>query len=289
MYRQLKTSSFIKLLTIILLLSHRPISQARPENRVIRIAMCQIFCLDGDRSGNLARIENAIHEARQAEADIACFPETALFGWVNPEAHKRAHPIPGKDSEHLSRLANKYSIHLCIGIAEREDNRLYDSVILIDDRGKILLKHRKMNILSHLMTPPYTPGKNVSCVETRFGKIGLLICADTFKQDILARMAGLKPDLLLVPYGWAAKEEDWPQHGQKLQNTVSKAAQITKAPVVGVDLVGEITHGPWTGMTYGGQSVAADAEGRIIAVAKDRDREVLVVQISIETDKDQIE
>ncbi len=286
MNRQLRPPLFTKLLTIILLLTHQPLSQAKLENRVIRVAMCQIFCLDGDRSGNLARIENAIHEARQAEADIACFPETALLGWVNPEAHKRAHPIPGMDSEHLSRLADKYSIHLCIGIAESDENRLYDAVILIDDKGKILLKHRKLNILSHLMTPPYTPGEDVSCAETRLGKIGLLICADTFEQNILDRMAGLKPDLVLVPYGWAAKEEDWPKHGQELRKTVSKAARIIRAPVVGVDLVGEITHGPWTGMTYGGQSVAADAEGRIIAVAKDRDREVLVVQISIEANED---
>ena len=105
-------------------------------------------------------------------------------------------------------------------------------------------------------------------------------------SDILTRMAGLKPDLVLVPYGWAAEEEDWPQHGQELRKTVAKAARIIRAPVVGVDLVGEITHGPWTGKTYGGQSVAADAEGRIIAVAKDRDREVLVVQITIEIDED---
>jgi predicted amidohydrolase len=55
--------------------------------------------------------------------------------------------------------------------------------------------------------------------------------------------------------------------------------------VVGVDLVGEITHGPWSGLTYGGQSVAANAKGEIIAVAKDRDREVLIVPVSIKTDE----
>jgi predicted amidohydrolase len=286
MYRRLKPLSITKLLAIMGLIALQSLAQAKPEKRVIHVAMCQIFCLDGDRSGNLARIENAIQEAKQAEVDIACFPETALLGWVNPEAHKKAHPIPGRDSNHLSHLAARYKIHLCIGLAEKQEDRLYDAVILIDDKGKILIKHRKINILSHLMTPPYTPGENISCVETRWGKIGLLICADTFKQDILDRMARLKPDLVLVPYGWAAKEEDWPQHGQELRKTVSNAARIIKAPVVGVDLVGEITHGPWTGMTYGGQSVAADAEGKIIAVAKDRDREVSVVQISIETDED---
>jgi predicted amidohydrolase len=253
-------------------------SQCVPENRIVRVAMCQIFCLDGDRSGNLVRIENALREAKQADADIACFPETALFGWVNPEAHTRAHPIPGRDSDLLCRLAQKYGIHLCIGLAEKEEDRLYDSVILIDDKGEILIKHRKMNILTELMTPAYIPGKEVGATQTRFGKIGLLICADTFKEDILEQMAALKPVLVLVPYGWAAKEEQWPEHGKELHKTVTKAARTIGAPVVGVDLVGEITHGPWTGMTYGGKSVAANSRGEIIAIAKDRDREVMIVQ-----------
>jgi predicted amidohydrolase len=250
------------------------------KNKSVLVAMCQIFCLDGDRSGNLIRIENALLEAMGTEADIACFPETSLLGWVNPEAHTRAHPIPGKDSDLLCRLAEKYEIHLCVGLAEKQGDRLYDTVLLIDDKGNILSKHRKINILAKLMTPPYAPGKDVGVTETKFGKIGLLICADTFKTDILQRMATLKPDLVLVPYGWAAKEERWPKHGRELRKTVSNAARMIGAPVVGVDPVGKITHGPWTGMTYGGQSVTADSQGEIIALAKDRDREVKIVHIS---------
>ena len=275
----------ILFLKVMLLIAAQPLFQVTPGKKVISIAMCQILCLDGDRSGNLVRVENALREAKKADADIACFPETTLLGWVNPEAHKKSHPIPGEDSDHLCRLASKYRIHVSIGLAEREDDRLYDSVILIDDTGEILLKHRKKNILTKLMTPPYTPGKDIGVAETRFGKIGLLICADTFKTDILKQMASLKPDLVLVPYGWAAKQEQWPEHGQELQKTVCRAARTIGAPVVGVDLVGEITHGPWTGLTYGGQSVTANAEGEIIATAKDRDREVMVVQVSIKMDE----
>jgi predicted amidohydrolase len=281
-----RPSSFVKwlLLIIVILITSFAGQRCIPKNRTVCVAMCQIICLDGDRTGNFARIENALQEAQEAEADIACFPETALFGWVNPEAHTRAHPIPGKDSDLLCQLAEKYNIHLCIGLAEKEGDRLYDSVVLIDSRGRILLKHRKINILTNLMTPPYAPGNDVDITETKFGKIGLLICADTFKTDILKKMAALKPALVLVPYGWAAKEEQWPEHGKELQKTVSKAARMIGAPVVGVDLVGEITHGPWTGMTFGGQSVAADANGEIIAFVKDRDREVKIVHISLNAD-----
>ena len=112
--------------------------------------MCQIFCLDGDRSGNFVRIENAVSEAAKAGADIICFPETALLGWVNPAAHERAFEIPGQDTNRFAQLAKKYKKHLCVGLAEKDGDKLYDSVVLIDDRGRILLKHRKINILTEL-------------------------------------------------------------------------------------------------------------------------------------------
>jgi predicted amidohydrolase len=252
---------------------------AQPAPTTVRIAMCQIFCLDGDRSGNLVRIEEALREAQEQEVNIACFPETALYGWVNPTAHHRAKPIPGRDSDALCRLAQKYGMFLCVGLAEKEDENLYDTALLIDDSGRILLKHRKLNILRELMSPPYTPGTEIQAVDTPVGRIGILICADTFWRKNLDGMALLKPDLVLVPYGWAAKEESWPAHGKELHATVADAAKVMQIPVVGTDLVGKISHGPWRGYVYGGQSVAADALGRILVTAKDRDRDIIVFDI----------
>jgi len=249
--------------------------------KTTKATLCQIFCLDGDRRGNFVRIENAIGEAKDAGADIACFPETALLGWVNPDAHKRAYSIPGEDSDRLCKLAENYNLHLCIGLAEKQGGNLYDSALLIDNKGNILLKHRKINLLTELMNPPYTPGNNVDIIETEFGKIGLLICADTHDNKILKRMAALKPDLLLVPYGYAAVEDDWPGHGKELEKVVTNTARKTKAYVIGTNLVGEITHGPWNGRIYGGQSVAADGTGRVVAIAKDRDRDIIIVNINI--------
>jgi predicted amidohydrolase len=249
--------------------------------KAAKSAICQMFCLDGDRRGNFIRIENAVCEAKDSGANIACFPETAILGWVNPDAHKRARPIPGEDSDQFCKLAKDYNIYLCIGLAEKESRRLYDSAVLIDNKGNILLKHRKINLLTELMSPPYTPGKNIDVVETKFGKIGLLICADTHDSKILKRMAALKPDILLVPYGYAAAEDEWPGHGKELQKVVTNTAKKTGAFVIGTNLVGEITHGPWRGRIYGGQSVAADRTGRITIVAKDRDRDINIININI--------
>jgi predicted amidohydrolase len=247
--------------------------------RNIRIAMAQILCLDGDRSGNFVRIENAIREAKAGEADIMCFPETAILGWVNCDAHERACPIPGEDSGRLCELAKKYEIYLCAGLAEKDGPNLYDSVILIDVKGRILLKHRKINILTELMNPPYTPGNEVNSVDTEFGRVGLLICADTHKDDILERMAELKPDLLLVPYGYAEQEKNWPEHGKELERVVNEAGRKTGAIVVGTNLVGEITKGPWKGRIFGGNSVVADKNGKTLTIGADRDRDIRIVTI----------
>jgi predicted amidohydrolase len=178
-------------------------------------------------------------------------------------------------------MARRHGIHLCVGLDEKDGADLYDSAILIDDTGQILLKHRKIILLSELMTPPYSPGRDVVIARTKFGKMGMLICADTHEQPILARMARLKPDLLLVPYGYAEKEKAWPEHGKQLERVVTNAAKAVDAPVVGTNLVGQITHGPWSGRTYGGHSVAADRTGGILGLGRDFDRDVKIVEIAL--------
>ena len=94
-------------------------------------------------------------------------------------------------------------------------------------------------------------------------------------------MKALNPDLLLIPYGWAAPEDDWPEHAKNLENIVAKVASSVGCPVVGTDLVGEITKGPWTGQVYGGQSVAVDQDGNVLARALDRDRDIKVFEIEL--------
>jgi predicted amidohydrolase len=246
---------------------------------VIRIAMCQIVCLDGDRRGNLARIERAVGEAAAAGAQIACLPESAVLGWVNPDAHRRAQPIPGEDSNRLCEMARRHKVFLCVGLDEKVGEDLYDCALLIDDAGQILLKHRKHISFSELMTPPYSAGEEVQVAGTRFGRIGVLVCADTHEGEILTQMAKLKPDLVLVPYGYAATEEAWPEHGKVLESVVTDAARMIDAPIVGTNLIGQITHGPWAGRTYAGHSVAADRTGKILAVGRDFDRDIVTVSV----------
>jgi predicted amidohydrolase len=253
------------------------------SSKTVRLAICQILVIDSDREGNFRRIENALEQAQAQHPDIAIFPESSILGWENPDAHAMAAPIPGKDGDRIAALAQKYQVMIAIGLDEKDGDRLYDSAILVDKTGKLLWKHRKINVLPELMTPPYSQGRpgDIGVVNTGFGRIAVLICADTFTDAYLERLKALKPDLMLVPYGWAAPTDQWPQHSKVLEDLVKKRAAQVGCPMAGVDLVGEMTHGPWTGQTYGGSSFVADAAGKILLTLRDRDTDVRVVDVPI--------
>jgi predicted amidohydrolase len=257
-------------------------AQKQPP-RHVRLAICQILVIDSDREGNFRRIEYALEQASAQHAQIAVFPESSILGWENPDAHKMATPIPGADSDRIASLARKYSLMIAIGLDEKDGDHLYDSAILVDKSGKILWKHRKINVLPELMTPPYSQGRPeaIGIVETEYGRIAVLICADTFSDAFVERMKTLKPDLMLVPYGWAAPNDQWPDHSKQLEDLVSRRAAQVHCPMAGVDLVGEMTHGPWTGWTYGGSSFVADGNGKILLTARDRDTDLRVIDLPI--------
>jgi predicted amidohydrolase len=251
------------------------------KSKEVKIAMAQIICIDGDRAGNLVRIENAIVKAKEKDAEIIVFPESCLLGWINPDAFKRACPIPGKDSDLICQLAKKYKMYICIGLDEKDGEKLYDAAILIDDNGNILLKHRKINVLSELMSPPYSVGEGVQAVKTKFGTIGVMICADSFMENLLDSMKSKKPDLLLIPYGWAAVENDWPAHGEELVKVVKNASKTINCPVIGTNLIGQISHGPWTGQIYAGLSVAYDNKNDNLVIGKDREKDIVFITIEL--------
>ncbi|HUH62141.1 MAG TPA: carbon-nitrogen hydrolase family protein [Terracidiphilus sp.] len=247
------------------------------------MAVCQILVVDGDREGNFRRIEYALEGAQAQHAEIAVFPESSILGWENPDAHRLATPIPGADSDRIAALARKYGVMIAIGLDEKDGDRLYDSAILVDKSGKLLWKHRKINVLPELMTPPYSQGRpeDIGVVDSEYGRLAVLICADTFTDAYLERLKALKPDLMLVPYGWAAPNDQWPQHSKVLEELVKKRAAQVRCPMAGVDLVGEMTHGPWAGQTYGGSSFVADADGEILLTARDRDTDLRVIDLAI--------
>lgn len=231
----------------------------------MRVALCQIEVVSGDREGNFQRITNAVKDAKSKAADLAVLPESCILGWINPDAFELAHPIPGADTARLAELARSFQMAIIVGVDEKCGTQLYDSAVAISSEGDLLAVHRKANVLPQLMDPPYSCGDGqVTVAEFPFGRVGVLICADTFMEESIesARLAGL--DLLVVPYGWVAEDVSWPRHGERLEALICKNAQRLGCPVIGVDALGQVEHGRWAGRRYCGGSMAASPDGRAL-------------------------
>src|SRR5947207_15441727 len=99
----------MKKLIVFLLLSILTSPAWSAPKKTVRLAICQILVIDSDREGNFRRIEDALEQAQAQHAQIAVFPESSILGWENPDAHRIAEPIPGKDSDRIAALARKYS------------------------------------------------------------------------------------------------------------------------------------------------------------------------------------
>lgn len=247
----------------------------------VKVALAQVRCVDSDLEGNFARVRAAAAAAAKHQARAVFFPESVDLGWVNPEAHRLAGPVPGPFTDRVAALAREFDLWVGIGLSERAEGALYDAAVLIDPRGAIVLKHRKINLLAGLMDPPYAAGDPaaIDAARTPFGRLGMLVCADSFERPLLEALARRGPDLVYVPYGWAAPREAWPEHGFELLMTVQRAARGLGAPVLGPNCVGAITHGEWCGRTYEGLSAAADRTGLALVQGKWNREELIVLTV----------
>ena len=237
----------------------------------IRVAMGQMLVEGGQVDGNLDRAVGMIQHAASRGCDAIVLPECLDVGWTHPSARRLAEPVPGKTSKRLSQAAYEAGIHVIAGLTERAGIRTYNTGLLIDPGGQILLKHRKINVLD-IAQDLYAVGNHLSVAEPSFGKVGVPICADNFSESLalghaLARMGA---QVLLSPCAWAV-DADY-DHAREPYGAIWKEAYTTLArlydvPVVGVSNVGRITGGPWEGRKCIGCSLAVGAGGEILVEA----------------------
>lgn len=147
-------------------------------------------------------------------------------------------------------------------------DRVYNAAVLLDRSGALLRKHRKLNELDigHRF---YAQGDSLAVVETEFGGLGLLICADASAKNLtVARSLGqMGADVLLSPCAWAVPADHdnaRAPYGEPWRSAYGAAAREFSMPIFGVSSVGSIDDGPWAGRKCIGSSLAVDAAGREI-------------------------
>ena len=234
-----------------------------------KLGMGQILVEGGKIKENLRRAETMVSKASRQKCHVIVLPECLDVGWTHPSANKFAREIPGETSDRLCKAAERNCIMIVAGLTEREDNSIYNSAILIDQSGEILLKYRKINVLN-IAQDLYNIGKTLSVARTEIGTIGINICADNFRSShaighVLARMGA---HFIFSPSAWAVDPDQDRPYGKEWGEWIgsySELSRLYEIAIVGVSNVGWIEAGPWRGKKVIGGSLAMGPDGKVLA------------------------
>ena len=230
------------------------------------LGLCQMRVLAGKPEQNRAHAVELIDQARQLGADVALLPECCNLGWTHPSAHEMAEPIPdGPTFRALASAAKKHGIYVCAGLVERCGQSTFNSAVLIDRNGSLLLVHRKIHELDIGHTF-YMQGDRLQVVETDLGTMGVMICADAFARgQVISRSLGyMGADVILSPCAWAveATHDNLTQpYGGLWKESYGAVASDFRMWVAGVSNVGSVPSGPWAGRKCIGCSLVVNAHG----------------------------
>src|SRR5205814_744549 len=111
-------------------------------------------------------------------------------------------PVPGPFTRRLARLARRHRIAIASGIEELADGRVYNSAVLIDRDGEIRLVYRKINELD-IGLKVYTRGDRLGVTDLDGRRVGLSICADSWRPEISDALVLMGAELVLSPSAWA--------------------------------------------------------------------------------------
>jgi predicted amidohydrolase len=268
---------------------------ANAEQPLVKVAVVQLQSTD---VGNFEKIKSLTMQAKSKGAQLVIFPESSVFGWLNPDVFTQAEPIPGKFSSQFADIAVSENIWIAAGLAEKGPKAgvgslpnayyAYDSGILVNPQGELIIHHRKNNVLKNAFNPEdckkilnqdqcnYIEGpiSDVTTVQTPFGKTSLLVCADAYipgeynPGTAIKALKELDPEFVIVPWGiTAGSESDCGKEGFNAAGFASQAASfLSSANVVGANGLGTRDYGKYLPSLYCGTSGYADPTGKSVEV-----------------------
>ena len=240
---------------------------------------------------NLESTLAAIREAAKRGAQVICTQElfrSPYFCQREDQAlFDLAEPIPGPTTERLSQLAKELGVAIVASLFERRAAGLYhNTAAVLDADGSLLGIYRKMHIPDDPLYYEkyyFTPGDlGFRAFQTRFGRIGVLVCWDQWYPEA-ARLTALEgASVLFYPtaIGWHPAEKA--EHGEA-QVSAWETIQRSHAIANGVYVASpnRVGHeGPRDGgLEFFGSSFIADPFGRVLQKAsQDRD-EILIAEV----------
>ncbi len=168
----------------------------------IRAAAIQIAPVLNDRDGTTEKVLAAIGEAAARGAELAVFPETFVpsypyFSFVLPavqmgpahlELYEQAVLVPGPVTAAVAAAARHHGMVVVLGVNERDHGSLFNTQLVFDADGSLVLKRRKITPTYHeRMVWGQGDGHGLRAVDTAVGRVGALACWEHYNP--LARYA----------------------------------------------------------------------------------------------------
>jgi N-carbamoylputrescine amidase len=251
--------------------------------------------MSADLQENLEKAAARVAEAGRKGAQVVCLPElyrSPYFCQREDQAlFDLAEPVPGPSTERLSKVAREAAVAVVVPIFEKRAPGLYhNSAVVLDADGRTAGLYRKM----HIPDDPafyekfyFTPGDlGFRAFDTRFGKVGTLICWDQWYPEG-ARLTALQGAVVLfypTAIGWHPHEKE--KHGAHQRDawrTVQRGHAIANGCyVAAVNRVGREPGPPGqAGLEFWGTSFLCDPFGVVVAEASTSEEEILVAEVDL--------
>lgn len=255
----------------------------------VKIGLVQMTC-SPDPEENVKKAVQKVRETAAKGAQIICLQE--LFRSLyfceteDQEKFKLAEAIPGPTTEIFQKVAAELKVVLILSLFEKRAEGLYhNTAAVIDADGTYLGKYRKM----HIPDDPgyyekyyFTPGDTgYRTFNTRYGKIGVLVCWDQWYPEA-ARITALKgAEILFYPtaIGWDMEEKD--EKVNQEQHNAWQTIQTAHAIANGVHVVTVNRTGIEGGQKFWGGSFVSNPFGSILYKAPHEKEEIHVLEIDL--------
>lgn len=262
---------------------------ARSDSK-FRIGVIQMAC-SADPAENLAKAVWRIRDAAARGAQVICLQELFRSQYFcrqeDAALFALAEPVPGPSTEALSALAAELNIAIIAPVFEKRAHGVYhNTAVVLDAGGEMLGLYRKM----HIPDDPlyfekfyFTPGDTgFRSFDTRFGRIGVLICWDQWYPEA-ARLTALQgASVLFYPtaIGWHPSEK---AHAGAAQLDAWRTIQRAHAIANGVYVAAANRTGfegtPGCGLEFWGSSFIAGPFGQLLAEAPPDGEATLVAEV----------
>jgi predicted amidohydrolase len=183
---------------------------------------------------NIEKATSMIKDAVGGGADICLLPEAFIPGYsLTSDNFRYAEKIDGKTISIIKNLAAELKVYISGSIIEKTEKDFYNNMFFIGPEG-IMGTYRKMFVYS-LENRFWKRGKDPAIIDTKFGKIGLGICADMHYPKLWKKYAS-EVNLILICSAWpnipdAVKFKFAKHENQLCRDLPTKISQVFQIPV----------------------------------------------------------